>query len=120
MVVRYVQIVCASGYECLKACHVLAATQTTSMTSTPPSEITLRALGRVEVTCSVRGHLRNHKAHVDNMCGTTHFQSAPLNPLDDLLSIPEDVILTREGEIHPSMHNSHTLKVKTIIIITPL
>ena len=129
MVVRYVQIVCASGYECLKACHVLAATQTTSMTSTPPSEITLRALGRVEVTCSVcakRGHLRNHKAHVDSMCGTTHFQSAPLNPLDDLLSIPEDVTLTREGEIHPSMHNSHTLKVKTggqvktIIIITPL
>ncbi len=87
----------------------------------PPSEITLRALGNMEVTCSMcakRGHLRNHKAHVDSMCGTTHFKSAPLNATD-LLSIPEDVILTPLEEklksklIKRSMHNSHTLEVKT-------
>ncbi len=101
----------------------------------PPSEITLRALGNMEVTCSVcakRVHLRNHKAHVDSMCGTTHFKSVPLNAAD-LLSIPEDATLTPLEEklksklIKHSMHNSHTLEVKTrgqvrtsIIVNTPL
>ncbi len=67
----------------------------------------------MEVTCSV--------CHVDSMCGTTHFKSAPFNATD-LLSIPEDATLVtftpleeklKSKLIKRSMHNSHTLEVTT-------
>ncbi len=73
------RIVCA---DCL--CTWLQVSQTTSC----PSEITLKALETLEVTCSdcaKRGYLKHHKA---SMCGTSHFKPAPLD-LSDLLNQPE-------------------------------
>ena len=87
----------------------------------PPSEITLRALECIEVTCSKcskQGFLRHHKEHIDSMCGTSYFKSAPLN-LSDLLNTPECVSLSPMEEkwqsslIKRSMHSSQSLQVKT-------
>ena len=46
----------------------------------PPSEITLKALGSIEVTCYLckkRGCLKHHKSHIESMCSTANFSHGP-------------------------------------------
>ncbi len=132
---RPIELKCGSGSlvcaDCL--CKWLHVSQTTSCPCCysdhlndldsihPPTEMTLEALGSIEVTCYLckkRGYLKYHKSHIESMCSTTNFNHALLNPLD-LLSRPEDAALLPIEEkvqstlIKRSMRNSHTLQVKT-------
>ena len=84
-------------------------------------EVTLKAIGSIEVTCCActkQGLLKYHKAHFDSKCECTHFKPVPLRP-SDLLIRPQEMSLTPLEEklqssfIKRSMHHSQTLVVKT-------
>ncbi len=96
------RLVCA---DCL--CQWLQLSQTTSCpccytahlndldTIHSPSEITLTALGSIEVTCCVcrkHGYLKHHKAHLDSMCVCQNFKPAAISP-SDLSNRPEELPL---------------------------
>ncbi len=87
---------------------------------TSPPEVTLKAIGSIEVTCCActkQGLLKYHKAHFDSKCECTHFKPVPLCP-SDLLIRPQEMSLTPLEEklqssfIKRSMHHSQTLVVK--------
>ena len=87
----------------------------------PASDIILRAIGGMEVSCALcseRGLMKNHKAHLDSNCRNGDFTPAPMDA-SQLLSRPRDQPLSRLEErlqsslIKRSMGSSNTLHVKT-------
>ena len=87
----------------------------------PASDIVLKALGCMEVSCALcskRGLMKNHKAHVDSNCQSGDFTPAPIDA-SQLLSRPPDQPLSPLEErvqsslIKRSMHSGSTLHVKT-------
>ncbi len=127
-----IELVCGSLVcaDCL--CQCLRVSKTTSCpcchlehlddldSIQPPSEITLKALGNMEVkcgNCKKVGKLEHHKAHIDSLCGTQNFKPAPLSA-SDLLNRHEGPLSPLEEQVQSSliqhsMRNSHILEVKT-------
>ncbi len=87
----------------------------------PGSDITLRAMGTMEVICNLcmkKGSLKNHTDHIKSKCKSANYQQIPLNA-DKLLTRPKNQPLSPFQEqlqaklISRSLQSSSTLHVTT-------